>query len=499
MPLVASSKPNRSFVPSPQQSEFLRALADDESHILLEARAGSGKSTTCREGAWALPTDQRSVYCCFNAHVAQEFQRDLPSSCQAATMHSLGLRIVKQALGEVQVDQDKVDRLAEPFFPERYQRPERRAVSRLVNLCRDLLADPEPATLAELAVMYDIDLPRWGRDDILAVVPEVLTKCQEQTGAVDFGDMIWLPVVMELALPRPADVLFVDEAQDLNHCQQHLMSRICPDGRVIVVGDRNQAIYAFRGADHDSIPRLQEGLARSPRGIESYPLTVTRRCPRLHVEMARKIVPDLDHLPTAPDGSIEQIKPASVVEHVEPGDMILCRTNVPLVGLCYRFLQSGVRAFVRGRDIGKGLQTLILRLRPTGVGDLQRKLLDYRATEGAKTAELRNPEPVIQQINDRVDCLATLCQGAATVDEVKARIDAMFSDLTEDGAVLLSSIHRAKGLERDTIVIVRPDLLPGPWAVRPEDLTQERNLMYVAVTRARQRLIFAGEIPALLQ
>ena len=489
------------FVPSPQQERFLEAIRHGTSHLLLEARAGSGKSTTCREGARALPRGLKAWYACFNAHIAREFQEDLPPSCRARTLHSFGLELLRAKLGDVQIDDDKVDRLAERYFPDRWQRPERRAVADLVGLCKNQLIPADLAdrlTLLELATQFDIEVPRGMLEEVLGVVPEVLKLCRAELATIDFDDMIWLPVLLELRPPRPPDVLFIDEAQDLCVCQHELVDRLCPDGRLIVTGDRFQSIYKFRGADSKSIPNFERRLASSHRGLETYPLTVTRRCPVRHVELARRIVPDLDHLPDALPGEVEEIRPEQIGLALEPGDMVLCRTNAPLVSACYRLLRDGTKAVVRGRDIGKGLLAFLARLRAANAADLVRKIADHRIAEAEKLAGLRNPAPALQTLNDKCDCLMALTESARSVDEVRARCKSLFSDASEDGAVVLSSVHKAKGLERDRILVLRPDLLPGPWAERPEDVQQERNLTYVCVTRARRRLTFAGSVPAIL-
>lgn len=487
------------FVAGPQQSAFLGALAGGDTHLLLEARAGSGKSTTCRAGAWELAaTGKSSTYCCFNSSIAQEFRAELPRSCRASTLHSLGFALIRSALGEVQVDEDKVDRLMDKYF-DRRQRPERAALSKLVDLARNLLvADLSPGSLMELAADYEVELLERSYEDVLAVVPEVVEACRANPNQIDFTDMIWLPVALGLRAAKSPDVLFVDEAQDLNACQHEMVGLLCPEGRTVVVGDRYQAIYGFRGADAHSIPTLSARLESSGRGLQTYPLTVTRRCPVRHVEMARRIVPDLDHLPGAIEGEIVSVPEGRWTDHVAPGDMVLCRTNAPLVSACYRLIRSGVKATVRGRDIGKGLLALVARLRASGVPELMRKLGDYRAAEGEKIAAMRNPGPKLAALQDKVDCLIALCEGASTVDAVRERASSMFSDIRDDDAVTLSSVHRAKGLERRRVVILRPDLLPGPWAARAEDVQQERNLAYVAATRARETLVFAGPIPALL-
>lgn len=490
-----SAGPRPQFVPSVQQKNFLIGLEITEQHILLEARAGSGKSTTCREGARRL-RNQRSIYCCFNKVIATEFQRDLPSSCQAATLHSLGNRMLRSALGDVQLEEDKVDRMADRYFPGWDNRSSRTAVKRLVGLCKNLLSDGEDGEqLRELAALYQIDLPTATTAEILGVVPEIMRACREQTNTIDFDDMIWLPVVLGLSIDRPADVVFVDEAQDLNPCQHAMLPGIVGTGRAVIVGDRFQSIYAFRGADSRSLETLSDKLAADRRTLANFPLTVTRRCPRRVVELARQLVPDLDHMADAPDGDVREVAEAKWKAEVAEGDMVLCRTNAPLVSAAYQLIRSGVRATVRGRDIGKGLLALIARFRARDVPGLTKSLEDYRVAELNKLATLRNPGPATQALNDRCDCLMSLTEGASTLDEVKQRAETMFSDVSDSNSVTLSSIHRAKGLERDHVVILRPDILPGPWAVTPDDQQQERNLAYVAVTRAKRQLTFAGATP----
>ncbi|MDG3003272.1 UvrD-helicase domain-containing protein [Paludisphaera mucosa] len=489
------------FRPSPQQADFLDDLVEGDRHILLAARAGSGKSTTCRQGSHALGPRRRSVYCCFNSHVAREFQAGLPPNCRAATMHSLGLQMLRDAAGgkTVSVDLEKVDRLVEKRFPRQWDRQPQWATRKLASLCKNLLLDGEdPGELEDLAAAYEVDLPTGRLDEVLEAVPAVLKECLETPALVDFDDMIWLPVKLGLRSAARTDVLFIDEAQDLNAAQHAMMPGLCPSGRIVVVGDQYQAIYAFRGADAHSLMKLQASLGGSERGLSVRPLTYTRRCPKRVVALARRLVPDLEALDDAPDGEVVEERPEKWFEAVGVGDMVLCRTNAPLVSACYQLLKSGVPAVIRGRDIGKGLTVLVRRLKPLTVGDLFRAVGDYRAKELDKLSRLRNPASAVQALEDKCDCLLAICDGASTVQEVLGRIERMFSDVSDGNVVTLSSIHRAKGLERDRVVVLRPDLLPGPWAKTLEDQAQERNILYVGVTRARSRLTFCGPTPALI-
>ena len=92
----------------------------------------------------------------------------------------------------------------------------------------------------------------------------------------------------------------------------------------------------------------------------------------------------------------------------------------------------------------------------------------------------------IANLTDQQETLIALSDGCNTFPELLYRIGSIFSD--EITPIVLSSIHRAKGLESDRVFIIRPDLLPHPAAKTPEEQQEERNIQYVAITRAKQNL-----------
>jgi len=510
-----------------QQEAIWTELVNGESNVEVQALAGTGKSTTAREGIHRIKEAGRKgsiAYAAFNKHVAAEFQKSLPPGAIARTLHALGFEMLKSKLGNVSIEQYKVDRLAEKYFPGRWdQKAERMAVVKLVSLCKShIIMGEDPAELLELAHDHDIDMGKDKRDvmsvvpevleecrqqtdvivdlgkdkrDVMSVVPEVLEECRQQTDVIDFDDMVWLPVALDLAPARPFDFLFVDESQDLNFGQHALVRALCPTGRIVSIGDPNQAIYAFRGADSNSMDTLATWLSTTERGMSKFPLTVTWRCPKSHVELARKIVPGLEAAPNAIDGEIVETSEQRAMEALRPGDMAICRNNAPLISACFGQIRRGVKAVVRGRDIGKGLLTLMARMRANTILELIGKLDDYRVREIANISQLRNPEQALASLHDRVECLLALCSECPSIDSIKSKIETLFSDDDESNAVVFSTVHRAKGLERSSITLLRPDLLPHPACRTSTAQRQEMNLLYVALTRATKRLTFAGQKP----
>jgi len=67
-------------------------------------------------------------------------------------------------------------------------------------------------------------------------------------------------------------------------------------------------------------------------------------------------------------------------------------------------------------------------------------------------------------------------------------IGGIFSDDTR--GIVLSTIHKSKGLENDRVFFLLPELLPSRFATMDWQLEQEENLRYVAITRAKKELVY---------
>jgi superfamily I DNA/RNA helicase len=487
-------------------------------HLIVEARAGTGKTFTLVEGLNRLrgmptkgiiPSPQQSAvwesmersasiasttFVAFNKSIASELQRKIPRGCSASTIHSMGFAVCKQAFPGISPEGWRVSNLIGYTLGEDTRQLRKKnpvllkATETLVGLCKLTLQEPEEDTLQALCDHYSIEL-NGQREAVFKLTPAILEACKTPDCEIDFNDMIWLPVVLGLPIPR-SDLLLVDEAQDLNRCQQELVLQA--GKRLILCGDPCQAIYGFAGADTDSIPRMRKLLESTPNGCEVLPLTVTRRCGHRIVEEAKTLVPDFEAHDTNPPGKIESLSPENLLKVVKSGDMVLCRVNAPLVSTAFRLIAQGIRANIQGREIGKGLVSLITKLRASTVEDLLVKLDDYYQREAQRLASRKNPsESALIALQDKTECVRCFCDNATTIKQVVSKIESLFSD-NSLGGVLLSSIHRAKGLEAPTVYLLHPELLPHPMAKTAWAVGQEKNLKYVAITRAIKRLVYVG-------
>lgn len=273
-----------------------------------------------------------------------------------------------------------------------------------------------------------------------------------------------------------ANGILVHNCQDLNACQIELaLGAVKKNGRITAVGDDRQAIYAFRGADKDALKRIVDRL-----NAKVLPLSVCYRCGTEIVKFVQQTVPDFEPAPNMPPGEVLRISKDSMIDGAAPGDFVLSRSNAPLVSLCMHFLAQNRRAHIQGRDIGSKLKGIVIRSKSENVPELREAIDSWERAE-VKRLLAKKPPRDTQQVEDMAMCLMTLSEGAASVADVISRIEELFADNDDTNRIVLSTTHKAKGLERDRVWV-----LAGTYRRRPG--TEEENLWYVATTRGKSTL-----------
>src|SRR5215468_2155838 len=195
--------------------------------------------------------------------------------------------------------------------------------------------------------------------------------------------------------------------------------------------------------------------------------------------------------PSAPEGEVRYIAYYTPADFPSFG-VILCRNTAPLVGFAYSLLKRDVPCRILGRDIGANLISLVKKLRPINLDDFAEKLDKWLEREVEKVLkEDRSPE----RLYDQAECLKffvdSLDEDSRTVDSLLAKIELMFTDQPETTRLTLSTVHKAKGLEFETVFILDFDkYMPSRWAQQDWQKVQEQNLIYVAVTRSKNTLVY---------
>lgn len=476
------------FVPSTYQLavfQFVQTMKAGN-HLVVEAAAGSGKTTTGVEMLKLINSSKEVLFIAFNKHIERKLSEVAPQHVKVRTYHGLGYSICRDTYGKgIMVTDDKIYGILENFMSKDdygYLFP---TIRRLVSLVKDTLSGVEDGDLTDLCDHYGIEL-NGDTGTVFEATRYAVAKSRTMTNALDFDDMCWLPVVNNLAAHK-YDVIFIDEAQDTNKVQIALaLMSVKEGGNIIAVGDRHQSLYGFRGADVDAIPNLISNL-----NAATLPLSITYRNPKEIVRLVNERFPGfpLEAAEWAPDGLIRYVSEELALTEYTPGDMVLCRVNAKLVYPAFALIRNGVKAIIRGRDIGKGLLVLVKKMKTNDLNTLLEKLGDYKRVESTKLL-LADKNTQAQSLEDKVDTIIALSDGVVSVSGLESRIEEIFSDDNE--GVVFSSVHRAKGLEAKRVFILAPELMPHPMAKKDWEMEQEKNVEYVALTRCMSELIFVS-------
>lgn len=194
--------------------------------------------------------------------------------------------------------------------------------------------------------------------------------------------------------------------------------------------------------------------------------------------------PSIEPHPGAPEGSVIRL-PSYRPSDFPATSAILCRNNAPVISFALQLLRRNIPCRVLGRDVAAGLLKLIDSFK---TNDTERFAAQVRAYSDRQAASLRSRSKFREaaSVSDRCSALLAIAGDCPTVIHAKAKLDRLFSATS---GVTLSTIHKAKGLEWPTVFILDWHLLPAEWATGPS-ARQERNLQYIAVTRAIENLIF---------
>ena len=497
-------------------------------HLIVTALAGVGKTTTgisglnlmlghpvCitpspqQEEIWkALLLSKGDVnigFTSFSKTIVNELKEEVPAEVSASTIHSIGFKAISRALPFFpKVDSKDGDHRTKEHLQFLTKKTiqclfknfpvQTKAACKLTSLCKVNLLDGVDSEQDDLAFYHDIELGP-NPDKVFKMTRDILdlSKDVERDREISYDDMVWLPLVNNYTIPQ-FQLLLVDEAQDLNRAQQEIVLKA--GKRLIFVGDPHQAIFGFAGADSESMSRLRKRLSETSRGCITLPLTVTRRCGKAIVREAQKIVPEFTAHEDLPEGEVctSSFKgKTDYANSLQPQDMVVCRANAPLVRECFRLLSKNIRVKIRGRSIGTGLKTLIKKANAESLPDLIKYVEDWKDSETAKEKVKKVPsEGKLQTVEDKANCVLQFCDNASSVNEVKEKIDDLFTDFHNDKTlVMMSSIHRAKGLEADNVVLLLPKDAPLPHPkAKGWQYQEQMNLLYVAQTRAKLKLTY---------
>ncbi len=493
------------WTPTAEQQAIYDEFATGASNVIIDAYAGTGKTTTVTTGVRFAP-ERNILFTCFNKKIEVEGNCKLAelgiTTAKFQTLHSCGARAVYKFWEGVHVADDRrgespwarkdglTDAVCSGAVPDEIKK----LVGKLHTLGREMVPHATQAQeLYDIAVRFECEPDQqWEafKYDTLYVCQkaieamELAASKKPADGLIDFSDMIFLPVRNGWLAPT-FDMVIVDEYQDLTTAKLEMAQRLCR-GRLFIVGDPNQAIYGFIGADTESASRLGNEL-----NAKTLKLTETFRCGKAIVREAQAFVGDYKANEQNGEGEVLTVDASKLVDMAGAGDFILSRVNAPLVSYAMRLLRAGKRTRIAGRDIGKGLIALIRKLKARSIPDMLSRISAWEKRELTRlqanfSTKMDSPAYITRKdaILDQSAMLADIANSCKSVAEVESKITALFTDdgLGDKGVITCSSVHRSKGLEAGRVFVLADTL---------RDFNQEElNIRYVAVTRAINTLVY---------
>jgi len=393
---------------------------------------------------------------------------------------------------------------------------------------------------------------RAGREDpggfdlaTVARLIEVYEEVKAERGVVDFEDVLLLTAGILEEHPDVAAAVraqyrhfVVDEYQDVSALQQRVLDRWLGDrDDVCVVGDPSQTIYSFTGATPQHLldfPRRFPGativkLVRAYRSTPQVVALANRLLARpagapaggrgrgpAPLELVAQRPPGPAPVVTACDDDVAEAATvatriaALVAAGVRPREIaVLFRTNAQSEPLEQALSDAGVAYLVRGgerffnwREVREAIMLLRGAARSGSGGGAGEEVLGeqvravlahtgWSAAPPAQSGAVRDRWESLQALAVLADEIAGARPGATLADvvaELDERAAAQHAPAVE--GVTLASLHAAKGLEWDAVFLVglSEGLMPISLAEGWEAVEEERRLLYVGITRAREHL-----------
>jgi uncharacterized protein (TIGR00375 family) len=434
------------------------------------------------------------------------------------TFHSLGLAILRDDPGAAGLTPGfrlagEAERKA--LLAEALAVPERKAerLLRAISKAKRTAADP-PADIAAALRAY--------------------RRVVAEHNAVDFDDLVALPVAALAANQAPAmrwrtrfRFISIDEFQDVDEQQYRLVQLLAPAAsNLCVIGDPNQAIYGFRGADAACFTRFAgdypgAAVVNLRRNYRSTGTIVTASAQVIAApDDALALVREMRDRIAIHAAASERAEAEFVVATIErliggssffaidsgrvtgPAEAalgfadiaLLCRTDAQTEPLAEALARAGMpfkTASQRRLAEDPAVHALLAEIAPD-----EEPLAVALEVAAARLRHRKGADPAaIAAALSRLTALAQTCNGNRTrlADAVSLATDADFLDPRADRVSLLT-LHAAKGLEFAVVFIVglEDGVLPLTWGGRDEAaMAEERRLFYVGMTRAKDRLILS--------
>jgi superfamily I DNA/RNA helicase len=436
---------------SDYQKKIEEAFANSNKHLVINALAGTGKSTVLKHLAAKFSSGKKWLYIVFNRKNADEAtsgSKAFPPNVETMTSHKFLAKVLeatrkerpgllpssKPTTGSSDEGEDFGNKLTKILdhwwfynlvskmesslssskqgYLTRYNRKRNRKevayalknkINKIVSLAKNFAINPNKSDaynkIKEIIKKYNITGELYESESSEAPSTPDFTeeyidlslsvlKATAPTGSIndrvldstqDFDDIIWWPTLHpeEMVWPTSAqyEVALVDEVQDFNNAQKVMLENLAKNGiRIVVVGDPQQSIYRFRGADAQGFSNIESLLKSSSRGASTHDLPVNYRSGKKIIDHVNKtthvkdLKAGLSHEGEVnPDADQENLVSQVENEFSKNGSLnqetaFIARNNAPLFEVSLRLLKNNIPFQIVGKDFSNEILNFIYRV-----------------------------------------------------------------------------------------------------------------------------------------
>ncbi|MFG1796664.1 UvrD-helicase domain-containing protein [Nocardia sp. NPDC049149] len=475
-----ASRSGTEHKPTNEQQRVIDA-ARSQQNMVVQAGAGAGKTSTLVMVGHAL-VGKKVAYIAYNKAIAIEAKGRFPSQVRCSTSHALAGAYIKKYQRRVSNGQRQraheqarilniggsIELTSTVLLPRDLARIAMETVKRY---CQSSDEEINGHHVPWQVGIDRVDEHTFLTDVVLPHARSAWADIRDVEGRLQFDHDYYFKM---WALTKPAlgfDVVMLDEAQDTNPALAAVIA--AQDGQQILVGDSNQQLYAWRGAvdvleGWDAPVRLT--LRQSWRFGQAIADEANRWLSVLGADLRVIGNQSLD----------------SAVGRLKRPDAVLCRTNAEAVKQVMQALQTGRHpALVGGGAAIKALAKAAHQLKTQGRTD-HRELFAFRSW--GELQDYVDNETGGRDLKPFVDLI-----DEHGVEKILHTVTGL-ADNEDDADVVISTAHKSKGREWNTVTIAEdyreplPDDDGHPGPIPREDAM----LAYVAVTRAKLRLDRTG-------
>lgn len=441
------------------------------------------------------------LYAAYNADMVPEVEPMVPSAktpygVEVRTIHGAGYKVLNTKYGYLKINGNRGVHIVEKLTGQNfYQMKDRFKWLSTLKYIERLKDECLPITVENFEAMrnkYDNLANMQIHDESIEQAQKIVKEMGviDRKMGIEYIDQVWLAM---FACKTPTyDIGIIDECQDLSPARLLLVQRLCH--HLIFVGDPDQAINAFAGADPYAFDKI--------RAIchHELPLKVSFRNPpniinKANNLMLNRIIPDnkkrvLLKGTKTENGEEKRITLDKLQSHL-PGSLasglIICRYNAPLIMCALKLYKAKVPCTILGKSLVDNLCSIVTGRKARTISELDSKLDQYEEFSCKSV-----PSHIGEMIKDKLDCIRLVLPQCESVDDVPAVLKDMFKPRKNEDHISLSTIHKSKGKERDHIYILFPPI-ESHHARTPEQKQQEQNLHYVAITRTKSNLYWIDQ------